>query len=150
MFDFSNNYTWVPGKVSLKFPSADVTCMARPVLNAAWHETPTVRGMDTHAPDMSRHLRGGTERKWDAAVQLFHLCGFTKCCRKWCSHLYTSLYKKNKQHKPKGRTHILITKENMWIFVYICVLQIIGYIQTYMDEFEVYVMKLKQYENVNI
>lgn len=55
---YSNSSTWAQVKAWPRFHSVDVICTVKPVLNAAWHGTPTVPGMDTHAHDMSPHPRG--------------------------------------------------------------------------------------------
>lgn len=59
----SNSSTWDPARVWPRFRPADVTCMAKRVPSAAWHGTPTVPGMDTHAHGTSQHPRGERERE---------------------------------------------------------------------------------------
>ncbi len=58
VFHYSNSSMWGQVKGSPRYYSTDVTCTAKPVLNAAWQETRTAPGMDTHAHDTSLHPRG--------------------------------------------------------------------------------------------
>lgn len=61
VFHYSNNSTWVQVRGWPRFPSVDVICMAKPVLSAAWLETPTAPGMDIRAHATSLHPKGDAD-----------------------------------------------------------------------------------------